>query len=106
MASRPLSKKQMIPKNEKNTPNPVNPSPISVALKNRLFNKNNITQSYQHKNHVYAKVQNKCSSLKLIILKNSNFSALYSIVQRVLVKRYKGIITVSEVSLRFDATLL
>lgn len=30
IASRPLSKKNMIPRNEKNTPNPVKPSPISV----------------------------------------------------------------------------
>lgn len=33
MASSPLSKNKMIPKNEKKMPNPVNPSPISVSFK-------------------------------------------------------------------------
>jgi hypothetical protein len=31
MASNPLSKTKTIPKNEKNTPNPVRPNPISVS---------------------------------------------------------------------------
>lgn len=34
MASNPLSKKKIIPRNEKKMPNPVNPSPISVACQN------------------------------------------------------------------------
>ena len=34
MASNPLSKRKTIPKNEKNMPNPVNPSPISVPIHN------------------------------------------------------------------------
>lgn len=33
MASRALSKKSIIPKKRKNTPNPVSPIPISVGLK-------------------------------------------------------------------------
>lgn len=31
MARRLLSKNKMMPRNEKNTPNPVSPSPISVS---------------------------------------------------------------------------
>jgi len=34
MASNPLSKKKIIPRNEKNTPNPVSPNPISVSFHN------------------------------------------------------------------------
>jgi len=40
MASNPLSKKKMIPRNEKNMPNPVNPSPIflrSFISKETIF---------------------------------------------------------------------
>lgn len=35
MASRPLSKKNITPKNRKNRPNPVTPIPISVKRKKR-----------------------------------------------------------------------
>lgn len=34
IASNPLSKKKTIPRKEKNIPNPVNPSPISVLFHN------------------------------------------------------------------------
>jgi hypothetical protein len=34
MASNPLSKKKIITRNEKNTPNPINPIPISVSFHN------------------------------------------------------------------------
>lgn len=40
IASSPLSKKKMIPRNEKKTPNPVKPRPISVSSnqnKNRFL---------------------------------------------------------------------
>lgn len=37
MASKALSKNRIIPKNRKNTPNPVNPIPISVGRENHIL---------------------------------------------------------------------
>lgn len=39
MARSPLSKKKTIPRNENNTPNPVNPSPISVSFETQGLEK-------------------------------------------------------------------
>lgn len=49
MAISPLSKKKIIPKNEKNTPNPVNPSPI--FFRSFISKETIVTQSKQIKSN-------------------------------------------------------
>lgn len=48
MARRPLSKKKMIPRKEKKTPKPVNPSPISTYEKKKSHVR------HTHKPYIYS----------------------------------------------------
>lgn len=51
MASKALSKNRIIPKNRKNTPNPVKPTPISVGRENTsnpVYSNYNNPDIYMH----------------------------------------------------------
>jgi hypothetical protein len=44
IAIRPLSKKKMIPRKEKNIPKPVRPSPISISGKKTEFSRSQVNK--------------------------------------------------------------